>query len=223
MRRSSSLISTSTSSLDERRGVDGDEAGVTPVGGVERAQAHEPVDAALGLQQPVHVLALDGERGALEPRLVAVLQVVDLDLEAAALEPAQVHAQQHLGPVLGLGAAGAGVDGEDRAALVVLAAEEAELLAALQVGLEGGDAAHELLAGARRRRRRRTAPRARAPRWSRGRRTGPRARRSPRAGAWRGCTRRRPWRRAPGRPRSRGRACAPRAPRSALSAWGGQR
>ena len=145
MRRSSSSISTSTSSLTSGRRVDGDEAGVAPVGGVERAEAHEPVHAALGLQQPVHVLALDGERGALEPRLVAVLQVVDLDLEAAALEPAQVHAQQHLGPVLRLGAAGAGVDGEDGAALVVLAAEEAELLAALQVGLEGRDAAHELL------------------------------------------------------------------------------
>ena len=37
------------------------------------------------------------------------------------------------------------MDGEDRAALVVLAAEEAQFLAALQVGLEGGDAAHELL------------------------------------------------------------------------------
>ena len=43
-----------------------------------------------------------------------------------------------------LGAAGAGVDGEDRAALVVLAAEEALLFAALQVGLEGVDAVHEL-------------------------------------------------------------------------------
>ena len=130
---------------DQRRGVDGDEAGVAAVGGVEGAHAHEPVHAPLGLDEPVDVLALHGERGALEPRLVAVLQVVDLDLEAAALEPAQVHAQQHLGPVLRLGAAGAGVDGEDRAALVVLAAEEAQLLAALQVGLEGGDAGHELL------------------------------------------------------------------------------
>ena len=52
---------------------------------------------------------------------------------------------QHLGPVLRLGAAGARVDGDDRAALVVPAAEEAVLLAALEVRLEGGDAAHELL------------------------------------------------------------------------------
>ena len=183
MRRSSSSISTSTSSLTQRRGVDGDEACVAAVGGVERAEAHEPVHAALGLQQSVHVLALDGERGALEPGLVAVLQVVDLDLEAAALEPAQVHAQQHLGPVLRLGAAGAGMDGHDGAALIVLAAEEALLLAALEVELEVGHAVHELLeklvvhgvAG--------HPPRAAAPRWTGGRRSGLRARRTPRGAA----------------------------------------
>ena len=62
--------------------------------------------------------------------------VVDLDLEAAALGPAQVHAQEHLGPVLGLGAAGAGVDGDDGPALVVGAAEEALLLAALELALQ---------------------------------------------------------------------------------------
>ncbi len=129
----------------QRRGVDGDEAGVAAVGRVERAHAHQPVHAALRLDEPVDVLALDGQRGALEPRLVAFLRVVDLDLEAAALEPAQVHAQQHLGPVLRLRAAGAGVDGDDGAALVVLAAEEALLLAALEVVLQLRDAADELL------------------------------------------------------------------------------
>jgi hypothetical protein len=118
---------------------------VATVGGVERAHAHEPVHSAFGLDEPVHVLALDRQCGALEAGLVALLRLVDLDLEAAALEPAQIHAQQHLGPVLRLGAAGARVDGEDGAALVVLATEEAQLLASLQVGLESRDAAHELL------------------------------------------------------------------------------
>ena len=41
-------------------------------------------------------------------------QVDDLGLEARALRPAQVHAHEHLRPVLRLGAAGAGMDGEDR-------------------------------------------------------------------------------------------------------------
>ena len=130
---------------DQRRGVDRDEAGVAAVGRVEGAQPHEPVHAALGLNEAVDVRPLHGEGGALEAGLVALLLVVDLHLEAAALEPAQVHAQQHLRPVLALGAAGAGVDGDDGAALVVLAAEETRLFAALQVLLEGGDAGHELL------------------------------------------------------------------------------
>ena len=64
-------------------------------------------------QQAVGVVAGHGERRALDARLVAGLQVDHVALEAAALGPAQVHAQQHLGPVLRLGAAGARVDGHD--------------------------------------------------------------------------------------------------------------
>ena len=55
-------------------------------------------------------------------------RLLHLDLEAAPLGPAQVHAQQHLGPVLGVGAAGAGADRDDGVARVVLAAEQARLL-----------------------------------------------------------------------------------------------
>jgi hypothetical protein len=47
-----------------------------------------------------------------------------LRLESTPLRPAEVHAEQHLGPVLRLEAAGAGVDLDDRVAGVVLAAEE---------------------------------------------------------------------------------------------------
>src|SRR5450759_892977 len=129
----------------QRRGVDGDEARVPAVGRVERAHAHETVDPSLSLEQPIYVLALHSQGGALEAGFVAFLRVVHLDLERTVLEPAQVHAQQHLGPVLRLGAAGAGMDGHDRAALVVLAAEEAQLFPTLEVGLELGDAVNELL------------------------------------------------------------------------------
>jgi hypothetical protein len=41
-----------------------------------------------------------------------------------AFGPAQVHPQEHLGPVCGLGSAGPGADGEKGIAGVVLAAEE---------------------------------------------------------------------------------------------------
>jgi hypothetical protein len=52
------------------------------------------------------------------------LKVEDLGLVAAALAPAQVHAQQHLGPVLRFEASGARMDLEDRVPRIVLAAQK---------------------------------------------------------------------------------------------------
>ena len=91
---------------------------------VERRHAHEPVHAALGGQQAVGEAALHDERRRQQPGLLSLRRLVDLDGEAAALGPALVHAQQHLGPVLRVGAAGAGVHLAHRVELVVLAREE---------------------------------------------------------------------------------------------------
>ena len=75
------------------------------------------------LQVAVRVRPFDRERRVLDPAALARLQVDELGLEAAALGPAQVHAQQHLRPVLRLGAARARMDRDDGVAGVVLAAE----------------------------------------------------------------------------------------------------
>ena len=55
-----------------------------------------------------------------------------------ALGPAGVHAVEHLGPVLGLGAASAGVDGEYDVVRVVLAGEQGGEAHGLEVALEPG-------------------------------------------------------------------------------------
>ena len=55
----------------------------------------------------------------------------DLDLEVLPLAPAEVHAEEHLGPILGFEPAGAGMDGQDRVAGIVLAAQH---LPHLEVG-----------------------------------------------------------------------------------------
>ena len=96
--------------VDQRPDVDLGEAGVAARRGVEGRDPHQPVDAALGGEQPVGVLAAGDEGRRLEARLLPRRGLLHLDLEAAPLGPAQVHAQQDLRPVLGVGAAGAGVD-----------------------------------------------------------------------------------------------------------------
>jgi hypothetical protein len=60
------------------------------------------------------------------------------------LGPAEVHPEEHLGPIGRLSAAGAGTDREDRPALVVLTREEEGGSLAPEVDLEGGDLAVEL-------------------------------------------------------------------------------
>ena len=61
-----------------------------------------------------------------------------------ALSPAGVHAVEHLGPILGLGAAGAGVDAEDDVGGVVLPGEQGGHAGVLHLGLEQGEALLQL-------------------------------------------------------------------------------
>ena len=70
------------------------------------------------------------------PGLVAGLVVDQFALEPAALDPSQVHAQQHLGPVLRFGAARARMDRDDRVLAIVLAAEHLLDLAGLHLLIE---------------------------------------------------------------------------------------
>ena len=78
------------------------------------------------------------------PASVPGLHFVELDVEAAPLGPAHEHAQQHLGPVGGVGAARARVHFADRVTLVVLAGEQRAQLEAIELGREVGDAGRDL-------------------------------------------------------------------------------
>jgi len=91
--------------------------------GVEGRDPHQAVDATLGLEIAVGVFAGGGERSALDAGFLARLVVDQLELVAFALHPTGVHAIEHLRPVLGLGPAGAGVDGDDGVLCIVLSVE----------------------------------------------------------------------------------------------------
>ena len=94
--------------------------------------------AVLGFEVAVRVVAAHHRRGALDARFVAGLVLHHFSGPAAALAESQVHAQQHLRPVLRLRATGAGVNGQDGVAIVVLAGK-------LHRHLDGVDLRLELL------------------------------------------------------------------------------
>ena len=123
----------------------GGEARLPAAGGVEGADAHQAVHAVLALEIAVGVLALNLDGGALDARLLAVLPVEQGVGVAVALRPAGVHAVEHLRPVLRLGAARAGVDGEYGVVRVVLAGEQRGKAHLLQRRLEGGEVALQLV------------------------------------------------------------------------------
>src|SRR5689334_13846756 len=100
------------------------EAGVAARVGVERRNPYQPVYADFALQQAVRVLAIHFESGALDPRAFALQAVRNHGLKALAFSPAQVHAKQHLRPILAFGPAGARMDRDDRVAMIVLAGEQ---------------------------------------------------------------------------------------------------
>ena len=132
--------------LDLGAGHDRGEAGLSSRGRVEGRDADQPMHADLRPQMPVGVLADERDLGTTDAGLIALLHVDHGHLVALTLAPAQIHAQQHLGPVLGIDAAGAGIDLDDGVIAVHLAREQALELAllglgdqALEVGLGGGE------------------------------------------------------------------------------------
>ena len=131
--------------LHLRHDLDGGKRGLPPGVGVEGGDADQTVDAVLALQKAVGVLALDGDGGGLDARLVALLVVQNLVDEAVTLGPAGVHAVEHLGPVLGLGAAGAGVELQNGVVGVVLAGEQGGHPGLLHLLLQAGVFAFQLL------------------------------------------------------------------------------
>src|SRR5690606_20785291 len=114
----------------------GGEGGVPAVAGVEGGLAYQTVNAGLGAQPAEGILAVDVNGGALDAGNLAGGDFHHLDIESLVLAPAQVHAQQHLGPVLRLGAAGTGLDVDESAIGVHLAGEHAAEFQLLQLSAE---------------------------------------------------------------------------------------
>ena len=141
--------------VDHRKDRDRRKRGVPARVGIERRDPHQPVHAGFGLQPAIGVVARDLDGGGLDAGFFALGLFQIFDLEAVLLGPARVHAQQHRGPVLAFGAAGAGVDFEIGVEAVGFAAEQRFELAAGDFLLQG----FQRGLGLRRPRRHRSRPR----------------------------------------------------------------
>ena len=104
--------------------------------GVERRDAHQAVHAVLALEPAIGIAALDLHGGRLEAGLLALGLLDPFDLVAVLLGPARVHAHEHVGPVLALGAAGAGMDLDVGIVGIGLARQQRLELASSDLGLE---------------------------------------------------------------------------------------
>ena len=125
--------------LHHRRNLHAGEARLAAMGGVERRQAHQPVYAALGPEQPIGVLARGTEGRRLDARFLSRARLKQLHLEAPALRPAHLHPQDHLGPVLSIGAPRARIDAYERIARVIAPGEQPLLLEDRQARLDRCD------------------------------------------------------------------------------------
>ncbi len=92
--------------------------GVATIARVERRFAYQAVHAGFGAQPAVGVFAAELDRGAFDAGHLAFGDFDQFGGKAGVLTPAQIHAQQDIGPVLRLGAAGTGLD-IDKGVLIV--------------------------------------------------------------------------------------------------------
>src|SRR3979490_3387838 len=116
--------------VDYRKNRDAGKRRVSPRVGIERRYPHQPVHADFGLEPAIGVVAADLDGGGFDAGFFALRLFQIFDLEPVVFGPARVHAQQHRGPVLALGAAGAGMDLEIGIEAVGFARQQSFQLAA---------------------------------------------------------------------------------------------
>jgi hypothetical protein len=110
--------------LHFRIGKNRSKGSMTPAAGIIGRNAHQAVDAVLCFHVTVGIGALHRYGGSLDPGLLTILVVQYLGPETAPLSPAQIHAEQHLGPILGLRATCPGVDADDSVPCICLVTQK---------------------------------------------------------------------------------------------------
>ncbi len=102
----------------------GGEGGVAARGLVEGRDAHQAMDTAFAGEHAVGVFAFDLDGGGFDAGFFAGSGIEDRGAKTFLLGPAQIHAEEHFGPVLRFGAASAGFYGDDGVEAIVFTGEE---------------------------------------------------------------------------------------------------
>ncbi len=102
------------------------------------------MDAGFLAEMPKGVISLDPDGNALDAGFFSRHRIEDLSLIALALSIPQVHAKEHLRPVLRLGSASPRMDGEQGVAAIVPFEKEALQFGLVETLGQGGQGAVEL-------------------------------------------------------------------------------
>src|SRR6185437_4630894 len=78
--------------------------------GIERRDPHQSVHAVFVLEPAIGVVTLDRHGRRFDAGALAFAFLYPFDLVTVRFGPAHIHAHQHAGPILALGAAGTGMD-----------------------------------------------------------------------------------------------------------------
>jgi len=123
---------------------DGRERSVAACGLIERRDADETVDAGLAGKKAVCVFTDELNGRGFDSGFFAGSFVEEGGVDSFSFRPAQIHTQEHRGPILRLGAASAGLDGHDGVEVIGLTGEERLRFQIADVGLRGRKLAVEI-------------------------------------------------------------------------------
>ena len=95
--------------IDHRENHDTGKGSVPPCIGIERRDTDQTMHAILALEPAISIVALDHDGRRFDSGALPLALLDPVDLVTVLLRPAHIHAHEHAGPVLALGAAGPGV------------------------------------------------------------------------------------------------------------------
>ncbi len=108
------------------------------MGGIEGREPHQAVGSAFRLCIPIGIRSSKLDGGVLDPGFLAFRRIKQVCLQSLPVCPPEVHTGQHLGEILGIHAALAGMDDKDGIGGIMRTAERQLQFQIIDTTSEGG-------------------------------------------------------------------------------------